>query len=458
MVMLIRVLLKLVPILFYLIAYTGFTQSIYLSTGIGIYTMKDLKQVQQDVIGSVLVPAKIVDNFPPYLRLTGGVRLNGKRHFVGFSITQFSTGGRVSYTDNSGYLLFDQRLRGWNINMEAGYTAYSNTRNKLLFTLGAGSEFTKLLQSSTFVVGSNQVVNENDFDATNWFLKPSVEWQFKLGKSLHSQISVGYQFTIQYETLKLSKDNQLVLSSSKGPAFADWSGLRFAAGLNYQFSSYKEKERENNKGLWYLKVGVGWAKIVFEGEEYINFHPLAAIHFGGGYQSNFNDIVSLQTELNYLLRGGRIEYTPYVQGAVVSGTQEIRINYIDIPIQFKFITRSGSIKPYGTAGFALGVGLSGNYKEKLVVDYLSQLRIEENEGEVYFIGPGRTSDEGLGVENRLDLSATIGVGFLFLESLSVEVRKYQGLTSLYSMEKSKNRGITLSTMYYLKKKDNQSMN
>lgn len=156
----------------------------------------------------------------------------------------------------------------------------------------------------------------------------------------------------------------------------------------------------------------------------------------------FHDNFALQTELNYLPKGFKLDATYDVSAFGVSvpiGTKAlIKSNYIELPLLAKARFGTERARFYAAAGPSVGYLTSA----KLVIDPIVFIPLDPIKVDL--------DADAIGLE-RWDVSAVGAVGGEFRIGgpvLQLEARYYHGFTELYDFpivnETLKNRGVSLT--------------
>lgn len=152
--------------------------------------------------------------------------------------------------------------------------------------------------------------------------------------------------------------------------------------------------------------------------------------------------LSLQPELHYIQKGGKLEVTSTELGSE-SGELGVRLGYVEVPVLLRLDIGSGGWRPFLTAGptFALRTNCKislGTSDASISTDCDSGDADEEG---------GSSSEDPF---NKTDVGASAGAGLagsLMGRSVFVQLRYNQGITSVAndapSSMKPKNRGFSL---------------
>ena len=183
---------------------------------------------------------------------------------------------------------------------------------------------------------------------------------------------------------------------------------------------------------------------------------------GVGYELPLTGIIMLQPEINFIQKGYKTEFSETTSAYEQTNSHQIKLNYIEIPIQAKIKLGVKATKFYFSAGPSIGFALSGKYKNEGTVDYFDSTPTNnyENETDVKFeaVKPV-VEDYGLYyIPHRIDVGVQFGAGVELFGKVIVDVRYGLGLTELYGDEEHlnvdvdnvKNRVLQLSVGVPLK--------
>jgi hypothetical protein len=123
-------------------------------------------------------------------------------------------------------------------------------------------------------------------------------------------------------------------------------------------------------------------------------------------QFNFGDVLTIQPEVLYTMKGAKTEI---VEGELTA-TGKLLFDYIEIPLLLKLKLPTGSVAPFIFAGPAVGFNLKS--KLKFIVDGESEeIDLEED-------------------IKKFDYSAVLGAGLNLGRTLHIDVRYTLGLQNL----------------------------
>jgi len=92
----------------------GQTLSFSADIGYGNYSMSGLKSFNNDILNTLPVEARLIDDFPAQPFFYGSIIYQTKSPvYVGVSCGYYTTGSRISYKDYSGELRIDNLVSAW---------------------------------------------------------------------------------------------------------------------------------------------------------------------------------------------------------------------------------------------------------------------------------------------------------------------------------------------------------
>lgn len=170
--------------------------------------------------------------------------------------------------------------------------------------------------------------------------------------------------------------------------------------------------------------------------------------FGVGYNVTVTTLgkglVSLQPEFSYIQKGykGKTsgEYNIGEAYYQYTGSNEINVNYIEIPVLAKFEIGSDKIKVAAFAGPSIGFALGGKFKSTFRVDTGEEIQENTSEGDIVFYRPDSNSGN-TEFDHNIDFGLQGGASVTFLNHLSLDVRYGMGLTNVDHGNESKNRTV-----------------
>ena len=165
------------------------------------------------------------------------------------------------------------------------------------------------------------------------------------------------------------------------------------------------------------KVGVNFAN--FTGNDVEGEEMKIGAAIGGVLVYSFSDLISVQPELLYTMKGTLDE-----------DDKAINLNYLEIPILAKFSFLTGDVRPIAFIGPALGILLSADWDGKSEAP----------------AGPGGALIKVSDLVNSTDIGAVIGagveIGKLGPGTLTADLRYEMGLTTIASDKMKNDEGET----------------
>jgi hypothetical protein len=214
--------------------------------GCGFYSMKSLEKYQMERMHRMSeIPAQLVTDFPPYINYKAFISFprHGKpaklRYYYGFQ----TTGSRISLTDYSGKLTFDQTVNGHMLGIEIGVfsteiTKFINLRG--FFCFGATAS---ILKMNDHLEIWEQEYNESfTFYSYGFDAEPGVLATYKY-KKVTFGLSFGYlqDFATTFY-LKGDKETKLIYNGDQF-THPDWAGLRTGLEVSFTLSGKSKKSQ-----------------------------------------------------------------------------------------------------------------------------------------------------------------------------------------------------------------------
>lgn len=170
----------------------------------------------------------------------------------------------------------------------------------------------------------------------------------------------------------------------------------------------------------------------------------AGFLLGAGYQLSFGNFV-VQPELMFIQKGTTKETS--VQGPIanISEKEKITINYLELPVLFKYSLGPDALRIFLSAGpsFAVGLGGKGSYEGSIdlgngPVSESYDFKVKfENEPEGY-------EGNDLYIKNKTDVGLQMGGGLVLARKLMVDLRYGLGFSDWGNETNTKNRVFQLS--------------
>jgi hypothetical protein len=207
--------------------------------GLGKYSMKTLKNINDQISESLPFDSKVVDNFPEYVYFRPSVSLELAWYSIGLICTFQSTGSRISAKDFSGEYRFDTMVRSIAPGIYGDIKILSQNKSRLCIYSMAGLLFSKLKTHEFLTLHSTQVENQNYyFKAQNYFLEPGLGYNYSIG-SFSLGLNASYFITIGSQAFYRGDRNKIKLHDYKNQQDVkpDWNGIRAGFSIFYTIRS-----------------------------------------------------------------------------------------------------------------------------------------------------------------------------------------------------------------------------
>ena len=226
----------LILLMFFLFS-TAFAQesnSLLFRIGVGTYSMKSQKLLQQDFNNNSRIPFRAVHSFPPFMTFGGsfGVKIS-ERASLGLWAEYASTGGRLSYKDYSGYAKIDQVLNSFQIGPFAQYRINKSIDWPIYITMHSSLARTNQKLSSEVEVGSAFEKENYTLKSINYGLRPGIMLARDL-KPFTFQLGIGAELQFHGDMDVKSNDNLIFTTSDGEKLVSQWDGLRLTLGIGFK--------------------------------------------------------------------------------------------------------------------------------------------------------------------------------------------------------------------------------
>jgi len=206
------------------------------------FTMRHMKEIQQDAQSQIPIQTRAVDEFPPFWGF--GIDVHTQDDWGGMNvklggILQYtSSGGSANVADFSGHLKFDQLVNRLAIGPSVRFLQKNDKKNKL------GTELNLLVSFSNLKISSEQKlfdapsqVQSVKFNSISGQIQLSIVDRYELSSDFFIQLKGGYELDVVSGKLLFKSDSDAWLLTPQGEeARLDWSGLRFSIGIGYTFA------------------------------------------------------------------------------------------------------------------------------------------------------------------------------------------------------------------------------
>jgi hypothetical protein len=207
--------------------------------GFGKYSMKSLKNINDQILESLAFDAKIVDNFPGYLYFRPSLTLQSDIYSVGLILTTQSTGSRISAKDFSGEYRFDTKVSAITPGIYGDYKLFSHKKSSICLSTLVGLSLSKLKTHEILALSGLKSVNQNIlFKAQNFFFEPGINYGYSFG-SFCIGLNAGYFITLGSKAFQNNNKNLHDYKNQKDVK-PDWNGFRAGCSFSYTIRSKEE--------------------------------------------------------------------------------------------------------------------------------------------------------------------------------------------------------------------------
>ena len=206
-------------------------------TGIGTYSMKELKNLNFNNQGDLPFETGQVNDFPPYLWFRPTFSIRFSKFNVGLMNTFQSTGSRLSAKDYSGEYRLDMKVKANAPGIFGEIDLADINKLKLRFSTTIGILLSKLEIEEYFALGAATYVNDTyNFKAHNCFFEPEFNLNFPVGMfSIGTYL--GYLIQVGQKPFYAgdNKGNILYDQTNNTAVGPGWNGLRAGIGVKWTF-------------------------------------------------------------------------------------------------------------------------------------------------------------------------------------------------------------------------------
>jgi hypothetical protein len=213
-------------------------------TGMGNYSMSDLKGLNQINLKRLPFEAKIVSDFPPYWTYRPAVLVKFNRISLGASLSYQSTGSRISVKDYSGEYRFDMNVNAISPGIYAEVEVLKIKTLQLSFYTSVEKSTTRLSTDEYFNVADSLLINEKfDLKAKSFSLEPGICVSYPI-LFFTFGMNVGYSLPLGTKAFYLSdsKDKTMSNTETGKPVNPKWEGLRGWLTFNYTINKKVRKQ------------------------------------------------------------------------------------------------------------------------------------------------------------------------------------------------------------------------
>jgi hypothetical protein len=215
------------------------------STGIGSYSMEDMKMLNKTVIPDF--DAKLVSDFPAYLYFSPSACIRLKTFIFGLNYTYQSTGSLISAKDYSGEYRFETLIHSNNIGIMMGAFLLKTERIELYAYAKFGKAFTQLnITEHLDLLDTVLFDNRLNVVADNFYTEPGFALTYKIYPFLSAELNLGYYLDFGAADLHLKDNKKAILQNPETGknVTAQWAGIRAGITLQYTFNLRKPESEE----------------------------------------------------------------------------------------------------------------------------------------------------------------------------------------------------------------------
>jgi hypothetical protein len=228
-----------IAILILLLYIKGNSQEISagLQSGIGTYSMRDLKNINEIIIRELPFDTKTVANFPPFLYYSAVIKKQIRNVNLGIVYSFQSTGSRISGRDYSGEYRFDMIINSSAPGIYDEFILPSQGKAQFSFFSIFGVLFSKLKIDEFLTVLDNNVTDDTyRYKALNYYLEPGFSFSYPI-KFLKIGINTGYLIQLRNRSFySVENKNYMLLNPQSGDLVRPgWNGIRAGLSVIYTF-------------------------------------------------------------------------------------------------------------------------------------------------------------------------------------------------------------------------------
>ncbi len=202
------------------------------------FQMMDLKEYQNELLAGIVgggIPAKITENYPPYIGYQIGFKIPAEENiYVGGFGGYTSTGSRIHYQDYSGELINDQIASAYTFAGILGTKQLLFENLSLDLSLSLELIISSWDNKSTLTLGdSTQQVNL-EFGSLSFSIEPTVTPTYSF-KNMNIGLSASYLLCIPTSLEYSSISDAYLIHRNKNRVLIDWSGYRIGLIIGYVF-------------------------------------------------------------------------------------------------------------------------------------------------------------------------------------------------------------------------------
>ena len=228
---------KVFIILLTLAAFTesrGQQLSFLFSAGMGGYSMKDMKNLNDDLQAHVPFATDVTSNFPMTFQFGGEVTIRVSHFYtLGVLYSFNSTGSRIASSDYSGYYHFDNVLTGHTIGLLTDFTVWEGKSFGINIQANIGAVITRIRMTEDLFVADTLVSSSEKYHSLSGFVEPRLVFSYRW-KLLKAGAYCGYFYNPGAQ-IQDSGGTKMGVKTS-------WSGIRFGILIGIQIGKSPKRD------------------------------------------------------------------------------------------------------------------------------------------------------------------------------------------------------------------------
>lgn len=214
--------------------------SLSFATGLGSYSMGDLKSMQKDFTTYYQVKTDVNSDFPPYAYYEGSFSFSYSPKFYSEIFVGYgSTGGRVSYADYSGQAAMTHKVNYTSITGSFGFR-WQQRNFEFQCVLRTGTILSTLKIDQFENIGGNRWTHQGKYTCEAFVFEPNFRVT-RFSGPFGIFAFAGLNATSGGEFESVDTVDYITTPIGFYVVGADWSGLRIGVGVTFVIIKRKEK-------------------------------------------------------------------------------------------------------------------------------------------------------------------------------------------------------------------------
>lgn len=203
-------------------------------TGIGFYSMSDLKDFQKSSIPKFGIDIQCVETFPHYFFYEADMVIHTALSWgYGFTGGFYSTGARNHYADYSGSYKVDFLTSAINLGGVLLYRQNIFNHTFIDIKLASGIKYSQLGINEVWIFWTDTEKKDYTFQSYSGWIKPEIKFGQIFFDSFTIGGFVGYEYNLKSK-LHYKEDKDLYLMKAQNDYVKiDWSGFRAGLFISY---------------------------------------------------------------------------------------------------------------------------------------------------------------------------------------------------------------------------------